>query len=393
MQIEDLSKKTLASSLPAAGGEAQKVLPPVNESPAPENKSSGGGSDSNRERVLESIGAFLRRHQLPCTKQTLYFAFAVATGESAYLRALLQRREGSGEVVTESWIGEAISNAYSARRQRQAAEPAQPKPQPRERPAPQPERHAKEDDELIDELDRLGTVFASMLARHAEGTEKFAGQLADSENALSGPDPVSAVEDLLWKVKGVLVWQRKAERELAGARRKIAALKTDLEKAKEEASHDSLTGLPNRKGLLARFGEFQQQGRSAAIALIDIDHFKNINDTFGHPVGDEVLKMVSGFLRHALGEAFVARYGGEEFAVIFDTSVIRTAFEQIDYARRKLGERRLFLAGGETQIAQLSFSAGVSAFLPQDSFEQVMEEVDDLLYRAKKTGRARVACR
>ena len=291
---------------------------------------------------------------------------------------------------------QAIADAYAARQQRRSVPQTgvtSAAPVASSEPAAGPA--AKRDDELLEQIEGLGTGIASMLARQTEGTEKFAGQLAISEDALSGPDPAAAVEELIWKVKGMLVWQRKAERELAGARRKIAVLKADLEKAQEEATQDSLTRLPNRKAFTTKFKSLCERGESAAVAMIDIDHFKSVNDRYGHPAGDEVLKLVAEHLRQALPEAFVARYGGEEFAVIFETPSIRTAFDQLDLARRKLAERSLGIGGreGEIRIGCPGFSAGITSFLPHDPFAKIMQEVDDLLYRAKKTGRGRVTCK
>jgi len=161
--------------------------------------------------------------------------------------------------------------------------------------------------------------------------------------------------------------------------------------AEANASTDALTGLPNRRyfdefvGLLARR---RRAGDAAGILMVDIDKFKVLNDTYGHSVGDDVLRAVAGAIVSAVREDDVpARFGGEEFVVLLrnpDPGVAVEVGERIRAAVRGLDLRRF-------GVPHVSVSVGVAvAAEPEESIEALIETADRALYRAKRTGRDRV---
>lgn len=155
---------------------------------------------------------------------------------------------------------------------------------------------------------------------------------------------------------------------------------------------DSLTGLLNHGSwkdlLLLRFQICRQQQAPAVIALIDIDHFKTINDTFGHVVGDCVLRQVSDELKRSLREDDLAgRYGGDEFCLILPGADLAHACQAMERLREQVGAYR------NPQVPQLgiSLSIGLSAYYPGlTTPEQWLEEADKALYAAKHQGRNQV---
>ena len=153
-----------------------------------------------------------------------------------------------------------------------------------------------------------------------------------------------------------------------------------LRRTEQEASTDALTGLPNRRAAEAALNTAFASGGAVSVVLFDVDHFKRVNDTFGHPVGDEVLARVGQTLADiARGTDFVARWGGEEFV-----AVVRAEVE----GARALAERVLAAVELlETSAGRITLSAGVARI------EKVAElkAVDEKLYEAKRTGRNRVA--
>ncbi|MDC0362354.1 GGDEF domain-containing protein [Halioglobus sp.] len=174
------------------------------------------------------------------------------------------------------------------------------------------------------------------------------------------------------------------------------------------AYRDELTGLPGRRALNERL---KMLGKSYSIAMIDVDRFKRFNDTYGHEVGDEVLKLVASRVRSIKGGGTAYRYGGEEFCVVFPRKDIEATLEPIEKirdgiasynmsirnrskrpARMKEGSRlRGATRLGSDQVS-ITISAGVAARSPEHPDpDSVLCEADKMLYKAKRRGRNRVA--
>lgn len=162
------------------------------------------------------------------------------------------------------------------------------------------------------------------------------------------------------------------------------------------ASHDALTGLANRRFLiqtltrdLARAVRLQEH---YAVLMVDIDHFKAVNDTHGHPVGDEVLQHVAGLLRARLrAQDLVGRSGGEEFLVLLPGASPQGALQVAESLRASVAQSPLHLGGRDIGV---SVSIGVCSALaqPGDDWSQLVQRADQALYAAKQGGRNRVEC-
>ena len=156
---------------------------------------------------------------------------------------------------------------------------------------------------------------------------------------------------------------------------------------------DPLTGLPNRRAAEERLQKERartpRDGHGFALALVDLDHFKMVNDRYGHAVGDEVLKAVARRFESGLREGdWVARWGGEEFLFVLHGS---TAEEAVGIMERLAGEVRATPIQTSVGAISLSFSAGVAAFGTHDSeILPMLEKIDHALYRAKADGRDQV---
>jgi diguanylate cyclase (GGDEF)-like protein len=162
------------------------------------------------------------------------------------------------------------------------------------------------------------------------------------------------------------------------------------------ASTDSLTGVLNRR----RFDElFEQEWRRAArertplsLLLVDVDHFKLLNDDFGHLRGDDALKMVALVLQTMAGRASdaVARYGGEEFAVLLPRTPLHKAQQLAEAIRRAMARTVLFSADGNDVTGTVC--VGVAGQVPSEDSHprQMLQAADTALYRAKLSGRNRV---
>lgn len=147
------------------------------------------------------------------------------------------------------------------------------------------------------------------------------------------------------------------------------------------ADHDALTGLLNRDGGCRMLSTVAVP---AALVLLDIDHFKRVNDEHGHQQGDEVLRRFAEVLRTARATDVVVRWGGEEFLLVLPATTSEAAVEPID--RLRLRVRDALHVGGEP----VTFSAGVADLSDDAEFERALREADTAMYRAKRAGRDRV---
>jgi len=160
------------------------------------------------------------------------------------------------------------------------------------------------------------------------------------------------------------------------------------------AANDSLTGMFNRRFGMARlqeeFGRSIRSGSPVGVCIFDLDHFKNVNDTYGHPMGDKVLVHVSRLLKSALREGDVAlRYGGEEFMAVLPGASLTDAFQIADRVRR-LVEETVFQHG--SQNLKLTLSGGAASWPDFDasSSDALVRRADEALYQAKEGGRNRI---
>ncbi len=178
--------------------------------------------------------------------------------------------------------------------------------------------------------------------------------------------------------------------------RRMIDLQNELVAAKNAlshaATHDSLTGIPNRAGILARLNTELDRSRRAgtqlAIGLCDIDHFKQVNDTYGHQTGDEVLCHFSTTIAHALRPYdAIGRFGGEEFLVIapdYHDSETSGLFERL---RRQVADQVTATKTGDVAI---TVSIGVVISDTSTSVDSLLAKADKALYQAKNAGRNRV---
>ncbi len=170
-----------------------------------------------------------------------------------------------------------------------------------------------------------------------------------------------------------------------------ARLRQRLEAERANALTDPLTGAPNRlafdQRMEAEFARWQRHGHPLSLVVMDIDHFKRINDTFGHKAGDRALKAIVQALRqHVRGSDFMARVGGEEFVLILPDTDLEGAERVAEKIRAGI-ERSEFAYKG--QPVPVTVSGGITQFREGDTPESAFERADEALYRAKREGRNR----
>ena len=184
--------------------------------------------------------------------------------------------------------------------------------------------------------------------------------------------------------------------ELQDNKSEVGRLTEELKKLREDVLTDPLTGLVNRRGfdqaIAALKTAAEADGEPFSIVMIDIDHFKRVNDTHGHLVGDRVIQQVATTMRSCVrGGDTAARYGGEEFALLLPSTATRGAQTVAEYIGNALQKERIGASRHNTGLGPVTVSSGVTTFKLGESVEACIERADRALYAAKHGGRNRVS--
>lgn len=168
-------------------------------------------------------------------------------------------------------------------------------------------------------------------------------------------------------------------------------LKSKLKIANTQALRDTLTGLPNRNAynerLETELARWKRYGTPLSLIIWDIDHFKTINDRYGHKAGDKVLLLIAKQLSdHSYTTDFISRFGGEEFTMLLPNTDSQSSLERANQLRQVI-EKTGFNAGGAS--VAITISCGITEFIPNDTDETAFERADQALYQAKQQGRNR----
>jgi len=205
-------------------------------------------------------------------------------------------------------------------------------------------------------------------------------QLADSAEQLAAPQ---ATEQL----NAINAWYAEAAAIRRALLSGVQLLQQKLGSLSHQAQSDPLTGLANRRAMSAALETLTQTQRPYAVLALDIDHFKRVNDTFGHDVGDDALKQVAAIIAANSREQDLAcRAGGEEFVLILPEANLEVAREIAERIRHTIATTPV------PQVGTLTISIGVaSRSIETPTAESVLKRADQQLYHAKESGRNRVA--
>jgi diguanylate cyclase len=234
------------------------------------------------------------------------------------------------------------------------------------------------------------------VSRSVKGSQNFQDRLGQCLEMLD--EPVSdrlpgILSELQQSTRLMQSQQEQFLGQLQSAQNEIKTLRDKLERAQQAATLDGLTELLNRTAFTRMLEQaLGKASRKVALVMLDIDHFKQFNDQYGHPLGDRVLQHVGQVLRGALPpNAFAARYGGEEFCVVLegcaDLASARTFAEQL---RLKVKSLRIKARGTDTVLDTITASFGVAFAESGDNLDSLVTRADDGLYEAKRNGRNQV---
>ena len=200
------------------------------------------------------------------------------------------------------------------------------------------------------------------------------------------------VERLVKATKAMETSNVKLQDQLQVMWEEIAQLRRELDVVRTESLTDALTSLGNRKffdaALERSVAECHAENEPLSLLLADVDHFKQINDTFGHVVGDRVLRFVASTLKDTItGKDIATRYGGEEFAVIMPRTPLRAAVDVAEQLRLAVKKAELVRRSTGEKQSCLTISIGVAALHARTSPQALIEAADVCLYAAKRSGR------
>ena len=237
------------------------------------------------------------------------------------------------------------------------------------------------------------------LAEMDDQASKYGDTLTHYGNELRGDLAVTDVQRILNALvdhtQSLRSAQSSVRHRLNESTAELERLRLELETAKREAATDPLTGVLNRKGLQVALeraiSEYHSGGTPLCLLMIDIDHFKKVNDYYGHLLGDKVLRLVGTTLRQSIkGRDTAARYGGEEFAVLLPDTPLEGAKTLADQIRIAISAGRILRVDNRQSIGQITVSIGLTAHRFGEAPEQTLERADEALYQSKRSGRNRV---
>jgi len=234
------------------------------------------------------------------------------------------------------------------------------------------------------------------LAKLSGDNEKYGEKLdnyADSFADVGSADEIEATLAALSSDTKKIASQNKAiSKELNSYSTQLEELQADLQKAQSEARVDDLTRVGNRRAFNEKIIEELEwaieERKFSSLAMLDIDHFKKINDSYGHPVGDKALQVIASIIKETIdGKGELYRYGGEEFTLILRDTDLDEAVKLTDAVRRAVSDNEFAVRGKDVDI---SISGGVSLIQLMRSAEESLQFSDKALYLAKNSGRNNV---
>ena len=232
---------------------------------------------------------------------------------------------------------------------------------------------------------------SALVGEVGDDTSRYGNALAGITNSLS-PDASDeqvrgAVRDLMSETSAMQEQNARFRHQLMESNNEIGDLRQNLEVARTEAVTDSLTGLMNRRfiddALQDAASESISDGQSLSILMLDVDHFKRFNDTYGHQLGDIVLKQVARCLTASIkGQDIAGRYGGEEFMIILPDTDLDGAISVGQQILTSVASKRIVRKSSGQSLGQITLSAGAATLAEGETVASLSVRADDALYAA-----------
>ncbi|MGQ0526576.1 MAG: GGDEF domain-containing protein [Alphaproteobacteria bacterium] len=250
-----------------------------------------------------------------------------------------------------------------------------------------------------DKIQKTISNVYDLVADVKESATQYNVNLSESTGNLHddlSPQEINRVlQSIMANTEDMIKHNQVLEDELNKSFEAMQELQRDLEVVRREALTDGLTNVSNRKAFDSELErtilEAQASNQPLSLIMLDIDHFKVFNDTYGHQIGDQVLRLVARTLIEGVkGRDMAARFGGEEFAIILPDTGLQGAFKVADALRKAVASKEVINRSTGGTLGRITMSGGVAQYIAGETLEDMLARADEALYAAKNAGRNQI---
>ncbi len=313
---------------------------------------------------------FLSSHHIAPTPANYAVVYLYISNENELLTAAIDRQLQQGDAISADFLADLFSRYVSFSQQ--------------------------VDNTVLAPFEETLTKTIDNITKQVNKENKAANSLKKLDKILTNTEHNASLENivnyLFNTINNARSQHQTLSQELTSTQQEINLLKEKLASSREEALVDSLTGLLNRRGCDEKLQSINYKDTHSSLA-IDIDHFKAINDKFGHFIGDKVIQRIANIIKEHIGQQDLAvRFGGEEFVVVMTNKTLYEAKEVAEVIRNSIAKMKLIQRETNTCLPPISVSIGVAQNTNTSNWVALFEQADQALYQAKNLGRNRCIC-
>jgi diguanylate cyclase len=346
--------------------------------------------------LFDEMRNFLSENELSLSEGSLVLSFIAVSGSRPDIARKIRTHTSAGKALSEDWLQTITEECLTT-----------------EMPDPNIEALGKKLEDVVTGFAKTISSthaqtgeFREQMALHYEHANIAAAAFGQSNGDQTAPPNAGEADlrhaqiaqqqaDVVTLAKATLSTLGRIEAMIEQSQLETEVLRTELAAARQQAVTDQLTSLPNRRAFDAEFDAMLRRTldnhQPMFLALCDVDHFKRVNDEFGHQTGDNLLCAIASILeKETTSAGFVSRHGGEEFAMLFEGLGEDEALAEINAARETLAERKFVARRKRVPIGAISFSAGLADVHAAGSKSDALRRADEALYAAKTGGRNQV---